>query len=156
MFCQTIGPNCSGKTEFVKSLGEDVKEFSNDNIHGLYERIPIGLAAAVWSDKITGDVIQALKNQKSTGKPLMERLKEQKESELVYLTLYYARLMTLEELTSKLKKILPTAEYFDAFMEVIVDIKLMMVRCAFLWYHLAEIWFVVEIKDHRCFYSGGC
>lgn len=85
------------------------------------------MAAAVWRDKITGEVIQALKNKNSSGKPLMERLKEQKESEVVYLALYFARMMTLDELVVKLHKILPTAEYFDSFVEVIAGIKAMLV-----------------------------
>lgn len=112
-------------------MDENVKVFSNDRIPGLYEKVAIGLAACVWREKMTGDAIQAMKGHLIQGKPLLDCLKEQKDTEIALVTLLFSRLMNMDDFVFKLRRILPTADYFNTFLEAIKDVNdqmLMMVR----------------------------
>jgi hypothetical protein len=116
MYSQTIGPHCSGKSSFVKSLDQDVKDHVIDDAPELYQKVFLPIALSVWQDKVSGEVVQALKGRVVHGIPIIERLKSQKGSEQVILTMLFAKVITFKEFEEKISNLLSDTDHDELFI----------------------------------------
>ena len=122
-FLQTVGPQCSGKTTYLKSLlVEGVDDIATDNIPQVYEKVPvesflnrIGLSKdnSVYEDRTT------------YGISVFNRIEEISRLEQGLLTALFAGKKTFNEIESNLLSVLPEdesrADFLAALKEVLAQ-----------------------------------
>ena len=120
---QTVGPQCAGKTTYLKSLlVEGVDDIATDNIPQVYEKVPVesflnrlGLSkdSSVYEDRTT------------YGTSVFNRIEEISRLEQGLLTALFTGKKTLSEIEPSLLSVLPDdgskAEFMAALKEVLAQ-----------------------------------
>ena len=120
---QTIGPQCAGKTTFLKNLlPEGLEDVATDDVPQVYERIAVG----TFIEQIGSlNSISVDLDRKTYGVSIFTRVRELDGMEQSLLTLLLTGTRTLGEIESSLIAALPEdtdtkTEFLAALKEVLV------------------------------------
>lgn len=129
-FLQTIGPQCAGKTTFLKNLlPEGLEDVATDDVPQVYERVAVGtfVEQIGSSNSVSVDL-----DRKTYGVSIFTRIRELEGMEQSLLTLLLTGTKTFGEIESSLIAALPEesetkTEFLAALKEVMAK-KVKMVR----------------------------
>lgn len=97
-------------------------EIVTENTPELHVKVSAEIAAKVWQDKISGDVVQTLRGQTVYNVPMLERLKKMRGLELTLVALLFAKLIPLKEFEEKMTPQLEEADYGDIFLSCVREL----------------------------------
>ncbi len=103
-------------------MDEDCQDYVIDDAPQLYEKVALAIALNVWQDKVSGEVVQALKGRTVHEIPVLDRLKSMRGSEQTLLTLLFAKMITFKEFEEKVSTLLAGADYEEIFMQCVKEL----------------------------------
>ncbi len=119
---QTVGPSCSGKTAYIKSLAEKLKSYSVTDVPQLYEKIPLESAISLWQNGHGSLPHNPLIYEIS----LKDRVIGLTDSEQMLILLLFSKKITFEEfamqLDEKALKDTLMADLYDLLHDIALDL----------------------------------
>ena len=115
----TIGPQCAGKTTYIRDYSRDVIDIAIDDAPGVYRKMKIADIIGAAGE------LELLYRENVCSIPLYERYKQVLDDEQGQILLLFTQQITFEEFEKKMGALLSEAEFAETkriFLEVVEEV----------------------------------
>mmetsp|Transcript_27467 Transcript_27467/g.37748 ORF Transcript_27467/g.37748 Transcript_27467/m.37748 type:complete len:590 (+) Transcript_27467:13-1782(+) len=123
-------PPCNGTKEFLESLDEDIFIVSVAKYHSLYHTVDLATTTKIWTELDDIDSLSSSlqiingnhSNNTNNRKIILDAITQLRNSEMMFLVLYFQRLITNEYFTMAIRRLISVETHAEALIQTATNI----------------------------------